>query len=90
MDKNQYVDEYNHKEGILLEKYNIKLNPGLKALSKLLLNSQWGRYAMQTLKTVCKFIKSYKELHDYCNNQQFEVKNLLFPSEEIAMLLYQD
>ena len=89
-DKNRYVDEYNNKEGILLDKNSRKLNPGLKALSKLLLNSQWGRYAMQTLKTVCKFIKNYKELHDYCNNQQYEVKNLLFPSDEIAMLLYQD
>ena len=89
-DKIRYINEYNQREGILLEKNNITSNPGLKALSKLLLNSQWGRYAMQTLKTVCKFVKNYQELFDYFNNKQYEVKNVLFPTEEIAMLLYQD
>jgi hypothetical protein len=45
---------------------------------------------MQTLKTNCKFITSYQELLEYLNNKQFEVKNLLFPSDHVAMLLYQD
>jgi hypothetical protein len=89
-DKNRYIREYNEREGILLDKNNIKPNLGLKALSKLLLNSRWGRYAMQTLKTSCKFITSYQELLEYFNNIQFEVKNLLFPSDHVAMLLYQD
>jgi hypothetical protein len=71
--KNRYIREYNGREAILLDKNNIKPNSGLKALSKLLLNSQWGRYAMQTLKTSCKFITSYQELLEYFNNKQFEV-----------------
>ena len=50
---------------------------------------QW-RDVMQTLKTVCKFFTTYQELIEYFNNSQFEVKNLLFPTEETAMLLYQD
>jgi hypothetical protein len=45
---------------------------------------------MQTLKTSCKFITSYQELLEYFNNKQFEVKNLLFPSDHVAMLLSQD
>ena len=56
-DQNQYINDYYKNEGILLEKNKIVFNPGLKALSKLLLNSQWGRYAMNTHKTKCKFIK---------------------------------
>jgi hypothetical protein len=75
---------------ILLNKNNIKPNSGLKALSKLLLNSQWGRYAMQTLKTSCKFITSFQELLENFNNKQLEVKNLLFPSDHVALLLYKD
>jgi hypothetical protein len=89
-DKDNYIAEYYVREGIKLDKSKIQPNSGLKALSKLLLNSQWGRYAMQTLKTVCKFVKNYHELIEYFNNQQYEIKNLLFPTEEIAMLLYQD
>ena len=39
-DKDKYVEEYNQKEGIRLDKEKIQPNSGLKALSKLLLNSQ--------------------------------------------------
>ncbi len=49
-EKDRYLQDYYDKEGIRLDKNNIKSNSGLKALSKLFLNSQWGRYAMQTLK----------------------------------------
>ena len=88
--KELYIKEYNEKEGIMLDKNKIQPNSGLKALAKLLLNSQWGRYAMQTLKTVCKFVRTYQDLIEYFNNSQYEVKNLIFPTEETAMLLYQD
>ena len=43
-DKDLCVKDYLHHEGILLDKTKIKVNSGLQALSKLLLNSQWGRY----------------------------------------------
>ena len=88
--KDRYVVDYYDKEGIQLDKTNIKPNSGLKALSKLLLNSQWGRYAMQTLKTVCKFVSTYQDLIEYFNNNQYEVKNFFFPNEDTAMILYQD
>jgi hypothetical protein len=89
-EKKRYIQDYNDKEGIRLDKNNIKSNSGLKALSKPLLNSQWGRYAMQTLKTVCKFVRTYQDLIDYFNNSQYEVKNLLFPTDDTAMVLYED
>jgi len=37
-------------------------------------NSQWSRYT---------------DVENF-NNHQYEIKNLLFPTEETAMLLYQD
>jgi hypothetical protein len=89
-DKDKYVQEYNQKEGIRLDKEKIKPNSGLKALSKLLLNSKWGRYTMQTLKTTCKFLKNYQELLDHTNNKQYVLKNVILPSEDIAMDLYDD
>jgi hypothetical protein len=45
---------------------------------------------MQTLKTVCKFVRTYQDLIDYFNNSRYEVKNLLFPTDETAMILYED
>jgi hypothetical protein len=40
--KQQYVDEYLEVEGIQLDREKIEHNPGMRALSKLMLNSFWG------------------------------------------------
>ncbi len=37
----QYIDMYWEHEGIHLDKANIRKNPGLRSLAKLLLNSFW-------------------------------------------------
>jgi hypothetical protein len=42
--KQQYVDEYLAVEGIQLDPDKIEHNPGMRALSKLMLNSFWGMY----------------------------------------------
>ena len=46
-DTRQYIEEYFQKEGVELEEENIEKNPGLRALSKLILNSFWGRLGMR-------------------------------------------
>ena len=40
--KQQYVDEYLNVEGIQMDREKIEHNPGMRALSKLMLNSFWG------------------------------------------------
>ena len=40
-DKARYVREYQEREGIKLDPDNIRKNPGLRSLTKLLLNSFW-------------------------------------------------
>ena len=89
-DKNKYINNYFQHEGILLDKNNIKVNSGLKALSKLLLNSQWGRYAMNTDKTKCKFITQPFQLFDLMNTDQYEVTDVVFPNDEIGICYYKD
>ena len=42
--KQQYVDEYLAVERIQLDPDKIEHNPGMRALSKLMLNSFWGMY----------------------------------------------
>jgi hypothetical protein len=40
--KQQYVDEYLNVEGIQMDREKIEHNSGMRALSKLMLNSFWG------------------------------------------------
>ena len=42
--KQQNIDEYYQREGILMDRNKIAKNPGLRALAKLILNSFWGKY----------------------------------------------
>ena len=43
-EKNQYIRMYYENEGILLNKELIKKNPGIRSISKLALNSFYGKF----------------------------------------------
>ena len=58
-EKDNYILEYLEHEGILLDKNSIVKNPGLRSLSKLALNSFYGKFGQRTnmKKTVLKTLK---------------------------------
>lgn len=41
--KDAWIQKYHREEGVLLEKDRVQLNPGMRAISKLCLNSLWGK-----------------------------------------------
>lgn len=45
--KREYIRHYKEKEGIDLEYDKIQKNPGLRCLSKLCLNSFWGKFGQR-------------------------------------------
>ncbi len=45
---------------------------------------------MQTNKTQSKFFSSAHELYSFFENEQYDVKDLLFPNDHIAMIYYED
>ena len=47
-EKDHYIEQYFLHEGILLEKDLIEKNPGLRSLSKLALNSFYGKFGQRT------------------------------------------
>jgi hypothetical protein len=42
-DEDDYIREFFESEGILLDRGNIRKNPGARSLAKLCLNSFWGK-----------------------------------------------
>ena len=46
-DKDDYIEQYLIHEGILLDKNSIEKNPGLRSLSKLALNSFYGKFGQR-------------------------------------------
>ena len=62
LEKDNYIQEYLAHEGILLDKHSIVKNPGLRSLSKLALNSFYGKFGQRTNMKKTVFIKDIKTL----------------------------
>lgn len=74
--KDQYLQKYFENEGITLDRRNISENKGLRSLSKLMLNSLWGKFIQrENLKkiTICS---SQAELISFVSNKEIEVHQL--------------
>ena len=61
-EKQAYIDQYLDHEGILLEKECIDKNAGLRSLSKLALNSFYGKFGQRTNMKKTLFVKDIKQL----------------------------
>ena len=61
-EKDKYIEEYLEHEGILLDKKSIMKNPGLRSLSKLALNSFYGKFGQRTNMKKTVFIKEIADL----------------------------
>ena len=79
--KIKYISDYEKHENISLDLKNIEYNEGKRTISKLMLNSLWGRYAMQTNKPKTAIVKSRQELLNYLRNDLYEVKDVNFYKE---------
>ena len=60
-EKQAYIDQYLDHEGILLEKECIDKNAGLRSLSKLALNSFYGKFGQRTNMKKTLFVKDIKQ-----------------------------
>ena len=64
-EKYEYILKYEEHEGIKLDKANIAYNNCPRQTAKLLLNSHWGKYAMQTNKIQQKLIDNVNEWFEF-------------------------
>jgi len=70
MKKKRHVQNFYNLEGILLNEENIKYNPGIRSVMKLILNSLWGKFGMQTNKTQVKFIYKLSEWYQMIESSE--------------------
>lgn len=84
--KQRYIQQYFEKEGIWLEYDNIRENPGLRSLAKLMLNSFWGKFGQRTNLTKTLFTKDPTEFFDMMSSDKQEVKNVRFVNDEAVQL----
>ena len=88
-DKWRYIRDYHEKEGILMDYNNIKKNPGLRALAKLMLNSFWGKFGQRSNMPRIKYISQPVEYFDMLTSDQILVMGIKFVSDEMVEMRYQ-
>ena len=72
------------REGVNLDINNIVPNPGMKPISKLFLNSLWGRFALYSNKTQHKLITECADLYELFLDNQYIVKEVNFLNENVC------
>ena len=83
-DKDRYIEDYRHAEGIALEKAPFSKTFGQRNLAKLKLNSTWGKWARNQNKTQTTTVESEKEFCELLTSPGTEVTNLIFPNNKVA------
>ena len=64
-DQDKYIDNFFEREGVKLDKENVKFNAGLRFIAKIFLNSSWGKLAQRknmTTKEVCNTYDDYLKI----------------------------
>ena len=81
--KAEYVTEYEKYEGILLDKDKIEVNPGRKAVAKVMLNSFWGKFGEADNKPTTSTIQKVEDGEKLINNDSIIVKSVNVYSDDV-------
>ena len=77
--KKKYIQDFENKEGIILDLENIKKNPGMRTLAKLQLNNLWGKFGQNNDKIITKICDDYNELAAILFDASKICKSVFFP-----------
>ncbi|KAK4886851.1 hypothetical protein RN001_003122 [Aquatica leii] len=75
--KDRYIQDYLTHEGISLDKSKIKSNPGLRYISKLFLNSFWGKFGQRENLTQTEIISEPHNFFQLLTDPSKQVQSIL-------------
>ena len=84
--KLRYINQYYEKEGILKDYNKIEENPGLRSLSKLMLNSFWGKFGQRSNLIQSTYTDDPVTFFDMMTSDKQDIKNVRFVSNEAVQL----
>ena len=81
-----YITQVKEKEGIDLKKEDFQVNPGMRQLSKLLINSLWGKFGLRRNLPSHKFCTSVDEISELLHDETSRVANIIPLHENMALV----
>ena len=86
--RQQFIKECHDNYGITIDSTKMRKNPGLRYISKLCLNSLWGRFSLRNKLSKTEIVTSADILADYWDDYRIEISNMDQLSEKAMMLTY--
>ena len=83
--KQEFINSYHRATGIQLREENVKKNPGLRFIFKLLANSLWGKFAQRNDRSRVEFVHDYDQLAKLIQDSTQIVKSIIF-SKNVAIV----
>ena len=86
--KADYVKRYHEHENIMLDPDNIAKNPALRYVSKLALNSLWGKFAQRDNKDKCTFVNDPNVLLELLCDPKVVLKDFHILDENTMQVIH--
>ncbi|MBW0532615.1 hypothetical protein O181_072330 [Austropuccinia psidii MF-1] len=87
-DKNDYIEGILKFDGITVDPTKIDFNPALRTLSKLILNSFWGKMGEKTLRPKTQFVYDYSKLMNIVSDPTINVSGIVPLGDECLQVTY--
>ena len=82
--------EYKERLGVNIDLTNTKLNPGLRYISKLLLNSLWGKFGQRNNLTKTTLLKSPADYFSLVLDKKIDIAQIMPVGEEMMRVTYKE
>ncbi|KAK3920747.1 putative DNA polymerase [Frankliniella fusca] len=86
--KQKYVDDVLKYDGVIIDPDKVEKRPALRALSKLLLNSFWGKFGEKTIRPKTEFIYTREQLMNIITDPTKIVSALLPLGEDCVQVTW--
>jgi hypothetical protein len=87
-DEETYIRQFYQTEGIQLDRDSIGYNAAKRGLSKLCLNSMWGKLTERSNRTQTRLFSSPQELYRFLVMPGIEVQNMVFASDYVVWIAW--
>jgi hypothetical protein len=85
----KYIKNVMEKEKIEIKNISqFQENPGLRQLTKLMLNNLWGRFGMQENLSKCTFITQFEKLVKFLEDDSIEIQGLRVVSGTVVQVIH--
>lgn len=87
-DKHHFIEDLSRRQGIKLEKEKIMKNPIKRTISKLLLNTLYGKFGQRVNLARTELVRDYSKLWDIVSSGLFQVTGDTMVSEDKVLISY--